>query len=244
MEAVDDLLVERRAQRLACRRVLAAQQVALCDLQAVAVDRHARVVGVAEEEDAVGDLAPHAAQLAQRGARLRLLERQATEEGLAPALLELACYLEDARRAVAPAQLPQPLLREAEQLRHAREAVVLAAVRVGPEAVLLEVGAQVSHHLHVPLDVVVGRADEGDQALERVQDAEHAASRHRGGRTAEARQRLAPSRHLAGIDTVIEAEVLAQQRTGCVCVGVGGAEAHRCVQLLQLADGVFHHAKE
>ena len=71
----------------------------------------ARVVGVAKQEDAVGDLAPNAAQLAQGSARRSLLERQAMKKGLAPTLLQLACYLEDARRTVAPAQLPQPLLR-------------------------------------------------------------------------------------------------------------------------------------
>ena len=41
VEAVDDLLVERGAQRLARRRVVATQQVPLRNLQAVAVDRHA-----------------------------------------------------------------------------------------------------------------------------------------------------------------------------------------------------------
>ena len=41
VEAVDDLLVERGAQNLACRSILAAQKVALRNLQAVAVDRHA-----------------------------------------------------------------------------------------------------------------------------------------------------------------------------------------------------------
>ena len=206
--------------------------------------RRARVVGVAEQEDAVGDLAPHAAQLAQRGARLRLLARQATKEGLAPTLVELAGYLEDTRRAVAPAQLPQPLLRQAEQLRHTREAVVLAAIRVRAEAVLLELGAQVAHHLHVPFDVVVRGADERYQALERVQDAKDAASRHRGGGAPKTGQRFAPRRNLAGIYPVIEAQVLAQERARCVSVGVGRAEAHRCVQLLQLDDGFSQYPQE